>query len=243
MNMLPSKRPASSAARRLLSVATSGPHKKLVANMLERFGPEFAVILFVWDGSRFNEAEFSSCQVVYRAGYNKWDFARELLTPDSCSHLEFLFIWDDDLDASRFDPEVFLSVMSENRLEVAQPALTHDSYFSHSITRQRPGVGRLTDFVEVMAPVWTAAAWAKWYTMLTPENPWGWGYDLAARSACNYERMGIVDCTPVRHTKRVTCLPEQFAGVKRFFAANPAFRVCRGVEFGPLTDSHAVRPC
>jgi hypothetical protein len=85
-----------------------------------------------------------------------------------------------------------------------------------------------------MAPAWTREGWLKWYPMLTPDNPWGWGYDLAARSACGYERMGIVDCTPVRHMKALTRLPEQFAGMQRFFALHPEFRRCRGQTFGPL---------
>jgi hypothetical protein len=228
-----------SAARRMLAIATSERHKKSVAKMVDRFGPAFDISLFVWDGSQFDEPEFSSCRVIQRAGYNKWDFARELLPPEKCSHIECLFLWDDDLDVSQFDPEAFLSIMRENGLEVAQPALTRDSYISHPITLQHPGVGRFTDFVEVMAPVWTAAAWAKWYKMLTPENPWGWGYDLAARSACGFQRMGIIDCTPVRHTKPPTRLPEQFAGMKRFFAANPSYQVCRGEVFGQLADTRS----
>jgi hypothetical protein len=224
-------------ARWRLAIATSGRLKNNVAQMVARFPPTFDIWLFVWDGARFDEPEFGRCRIIHRDGYNKWDFAREFLNPEECSHLEVMLLWDDDLELSRFDPDRFVAIMQENRLEVAQPALTLDSYVSHEITRERPGVGRMTDFVEVMAPAWTAPAWTKWYQMLTPENPWGWGYDLAARSACGYERMGIIDCTPVRHIKPLTRLPEQFAGMRRFFSTNPTYRPCRGIVIGSLIDS------
>lgn len=231
-------RPADSSVgkRRLLAVPTSAAHKALVVAMVERFRPAFDVWLFVWDGTSFDERAFRECRVIHRDGYNKWDFAREFLVPDLVRDYDFLFAWDDDLDLSPFDPDEFLAVVSRNCLELAQPALTRDSYYSHSITLQQPGIGRLTDFVEVMAPVWTRDAWPRWYRMLTPDNPWGWGYDLAARSACGYQRMGIIDCTPVRHLKPLTRLPEQFADLRQFFNDHPEYEPSRRRVLGELVS-------
>lgn len=225
---------------RLLAVPTSGAHREIVAAMVERFRPQFDVWLFVWDGSLFESSEFRDCHVIHVNGYNKWDFARDFLAPDIVREYEFLFVWDDDLNVTNFDPDLFLAVMSHNRLEMAQPALSRDSYFSHRITLQRQGIGRLTDFVEVMAPVWTRAAWPAWYKMLTPDNPWGWGYDLAAHSACGYERMGIVDCTTVRHSKPFTRLPKQFADMRQFFADHPDYEPCRGRVYGALDAPRTI---
>ncbi len=206
----------------------------MVAAMVQRFRPQFDIWLFVWDGEPFSEPAFSSCRVVYRDGYNKWDFVRELMAPDQVCAYEHLFVWDDDLDITLFDPEFYLTVMTHNRLELAQPALTRDSYVSHRITLQQAGVGRFTDFVEVMAPVWTREAWPRWYEMLTPDNPWGWGYDLAAQSACGYKRMGIIDCTPVRHAKPLTRLAQQRDDMRQFFAEHPEYVPCERRVLGPL---------
>ena len=105
---------------------------------------------------------------------------------------------------------------------------------SHRITLQQPGIGRLTDFVEVMVPAWTRSAWERWHAMLTPENHWGWGYDLAARSACGYERMGIIDCTPVKHVQPFNQNPSRADEMRRFFQAHPHYKMARGQVFGPL---------
>jgi hypothetical protein len=240
MTMDSSAAPNLANGKRLLAVPTSAAHKQSVAALIEIFRHRFDVWLFVWDDSFFDEPEFASCRIVQRDGYNKWDFVREFMSPADVQAYEFLFVWDDDLDVSQFAPESFLGIVIENNLQMAQPALSRDSYISHRITQQQPGIGRFTDFVEVMAPVWTRVAWPKWHAMLTPENPWGWGYDLAARSACGYQRMGIVDCTPVRHTKPFTRLPEQFADRRRFFAAHPEYQPCQGREFGPLVSAESV---
>jgi hypothetical protein len=218
----------------LLAIATSARFRETAAKAVGRFGEQFDKWLFVWDESRFDEPAFSGCRIEQRRGYKKWDFARELLTPDVCEPYEFLFFWDDDLETSQFNPELFIEIMLRNQLELAQPALAVGSYFSHRITLQQPGIGRLTDFVEVMAPVYTRAAWRKWYPMMVPDNQWGWGYDVVARSACGYERMAIVDYTPVTHLQPLNQDPTRGAEMARFFAAHPHYERARGVVFGPL---------
>lgn len=218
----------------LLAVAASAAHKDRVAATVGRFGPSFDKWIFVWDGSAFDDDAFEGCRIVRRDGWIKWEFARELLTPQACAEYDYMFFWDDDLDTSQFYPELFLEIMARNRLELAQPALAEGSYVSHRITFQQPGIGRLTDFIEVMAPAWTRDAWVKWHAMLHPENKWGWGYDLAAKSACGYDRMGIVDCTPVTHVQPVSRSHERMAEMDRFFAAHPHYQRASGQVLGWL---------
>jgi hypothetical protein len=218
----------------LLAIAASARHQAAVANTVQRFGDAFDKWIFVWDDSPFDDPMFVDCRIERRRRYRKWDFARELLTPDACDPYDLLFFWDDDLEISNFSPALFVELMVRNQLEMAQPALTPTSYCSHPITLQQLGLGRLTDFVEIMAPVYTRAAWQKWYAMMTPENQWGWGYDLAARSACGYQRMGIVDCLPVSHFQPVNDEPTRPDELTRFFAANPHYESARGLVFGPL---------
>jgi hypothetical protein len=68
----------------------------------------------------------------------------------------------------------------------------HDADPTYSI------VGRLTNFVEIMVPVFSARAWREIYGYLQPDNVSGWGYDLVPLG-----RRGIVDVLPVEHTRPV----------------------------------------
>ena len=75
--------------------------------------------------------------------------------------------------------------MRRNELSVAQPALVSKENSSLTITIKNPSykIGRHTDFVEIMVPVFRRDAWKKWWEILEPEwNFWGWGYDKIFKS-------------------------------------------------------------
>jgi hypothetical protein len=87
--------------------------------------------------------------------------------------------------------------MVKYKLDVCQPALTTKSYYSHGVTLQTTCNLRLTDFVELMCPVYTKDAWLKLYNLIDIEiNIDGWGYDFV-----QFPRMGIMDKYPVTHTR------------------------------------------
>jgi Protein of unknown function (DUF707) len=107
----------------------------------------------------------------------------------------------------------FAGIMRANRLDMAQPSIQSPHGLSHAITKHRPCqapwrdpdgktvhpvVGRLTNFVEIMAPVFTREAWREFYGYLDSENRSGWGYDYIPLG-----RRGIVDAMPVVHTRAV----------------------------------------
>jgi hypothetical protein len=92
-------------------------------------------------------------------------------------------------------------LMAEAGLSVAQPAIHPSSgnHYSHPITLQVAGVTwRQTDFVEVMCPILTREAFLR-----TPFSDAGfsaWGLEAWWGAK---ERCGILDATPVRHTRPV----------------------------------------
>lgn len=179
--------------------------KPLLKKILESVDiPNIDFLLFVYDGSVFDEPFFERCKFIYEKGL-KWQYMKKYLTEEYCRPYDYIFIWDDDLELQTFSFRQFIEIMQRNGLELAQPALTHTSYFSHKITLQtNQKVGRFTTFVEVMAPVFTREAWSRFWGMISEtDNYWGWGYDLLARSRCHYKRMGIVDSQTVRHTRPV----------------------------------------
>ncbi len=154
----------------------------------------------------------SATRVVRDQGH-KWQLALRHLTPETVGGYDFVFFWDDDLDAAGFDPVRFVRIMLANRLEMAQPAIESPHGLSHPITARSPlpppwrfknpdelfpVVGRLTNFVEIMAPVFTRPAWIEFHGYLTADNRSGWGYDYIPLG-----RKGIVDALPVTHTRPV----------------------------------------
>ena len=159
--------------------------------------------------------------IVRDRGY-KFQLALRHLHPDKVEAYDFIYFWDDDLRVTNFDPLGFAEIMRINHLDMAQPEVSSSYGLSHSITkphklgspvRSPDGkttysiVGRLTNFVEIMAPVFTRDAWRTFYGYLVPENCSGWGYDYVPMG-----RKGIVDLMTVEHTRPVQSITIQSMG-------------------------------
>jgi hypothetical protein len=186
---------------------------------------------------QYDESELTvpdNVRVIHDAGY-KFPLALRHLHPDAVADYDFIFFWDDDLGVRDFNPEKFAQIMLVNRLDMAQPAIVSPHGLSHSITEHRPCpppwrspdgrsvhpvVGRLTNFVEIMAPVFTREAWREFYDYLDPENRSGWGYDYIPLG-----RKGIVDAMPVVHTRAVQSInAASEAEIRRFLDNQGLFR-------------------
>ncbi|MCB1129854.1 MAG: DUF707 domain-containing protein [Verrucomicrobiae bacterium] len=143
------------------------------------------------------------------ASGGKWQIAKDWIDPDDFEKYDYIFIWDDDLRIGSFDPMRFASIMRMNRLDVAQPAILSPYPLSHEITRPADlpdfgmagyeTVGRLTNFVEVMAPVFSREAWKTFHPFISEANCTGWGYDYFP-----FNRRGIIDLMTVEHTRPVS---------------------------------------
>jgi len=151
----------------------------------------------------------------------KWELARKNLDPSSLGAYDYIFVWDDDIGIGDFDPQRFVRIMEANRLSMAQPSLRSPHPICHPITVQQPSplpaglysrVGRLTNFVEIMVPVFTRAAWAEFHSYLSEASSLGWGLDYIP-----LPRKGIVDVMHVVHTR--ACKdhgPEAYAEMSSF---------------------------
>lgn len=204
--------------------------RERLREVVRRFGGLFDYWLFVYDGSGGWREEFPGCRFLEGWKLRKWGYMKEYLHPAALVGYDYVFCWDDDLDLLDFDVVKYLETVCRNGLEVSQPALTEDSHRSWEICVRDPlyPVGRFTNFVEVMCPVFTRRAWGAWWRMLDPwTNGWGWGYDQLAFTECRYARMGVVDSQCVRHAMPVvsgaTSAPAEMAGLlalkgRRLFA-------------------------
>ncbi len=215
--------------------------KEFLAATIARFGhDDFDWLIVSYDGTAFPERIFAHCEVVHDSGSIS-HLARVHLTPRRCQLYEYVFCWSDDLDIGAFSYRNFLDIMQRNGLEIAQPALTPQSAYSHGVTVQSLcGIGRLTDFVEFMAQVCTRQAWNSYWAMLKRlewhDNPWGWGYDRLAKSICGYRGMGIVDCEPITHTRLKSPADlRAWTAMARLLAACPEHRPSDQRVLGQLT--------
>ncbi len=197
---------------------------------------------------QYDDAEMevrSGTRIIKDRGY-KWQLALRHLAPETVAAYDFIFYWDDDLDCEDFDPLRFVRIMTANRLSVAQPAIQSPHGLSHGITAWRacplprrfkdsdeplPVVGRLTNFVEIMAPVFAREAWTEFHSYLDEENGSGWGYDYVPLG-----RKGIVDALPVVHTRPVQSINSASeAELRRFLDTQGLFRY-QPVEEGWLFE-------
>jgi hypothetical protein len=212
--------------------------KELLAKVIRQFGYEdFDYLIFVYDNAEFREEIYNRCNFIYQNGI-KWQFLRKYLTYDRYKKYDYIFLWDDDLDIGKFSYKNFIEIMKRNDLEIAQPALTDNSYYSHKLTlkNEKHKIGRYTDFVEVMAPVFSRDAWSRYRNMIESNpNSWGWGYDLLAKSVCKYKNMGIVDCESITHTRPIrsknTNAPEE---MKMLFKIFKGYRLAKKVAYKRL---------
>lgn len=226
--------PTISDSPRILYVSpVGGGAADLLPDVLSVFRKAGADILLL----QYDSADLDlppDVRVIRDRGY-KWQLAVRHLHPDSLTGYDYIFFWDDDLGAAGFDPDRFISIMRTNRLEMAQPSIRSPHGLSHAITRHRacprpfrcpkegkirPVVGRLTNFVEIMAPVYTRESWREFYGYLDPDNRSGWGYDYIPLG-----RKGIVDALPVIHTRAVQSINhESETDIKRFMDDQGIFR-------------------
>jgi hypothetical protein len=231
---------------RYLFAAPIGKTEKLLfEKLLKKFGhQDFDYVIFVYDDTTFNEPIYEQCKIIREAGA-KWHFAKKYLTPEFCSKYIYIFVWDGDIDVETFSYKNFMDIVKRNNLEMAQPALaaTRDSrnYHNHLVTLKDASypIGRYTDFVEVMIPVFRQDAWVKFWNMIEDDyNCWGWGYDFLAKSVCGYKNMGIVDCEAVTHTRPPSAskadTAKRRADMERFFQFNRSHAMTRFSAYGGL---------
>jgi hypothetical protein len=192
----PAEAPA--PARRCLYFSPVGKAGKAILQQIVELFPagQFDFLIVGYDDTDFSDLD-GRIELIRDRG-QKWRLIKKHLTPERVAAYDYVFMWDDDILPVNFDPVEFVSILRRNRLDIAQASLTTDSYSFHPITVVQPNaVGRLTNFVEIMCPVYSSKIWPEIYRYIEPDiNELGWGYDLIPLG-----RKAIVDCMTVRHTR------------------------------------------
>ncbi|CAH2600536.1 conserved protein of unknown function [Rhodovastum atsumiense] len=137
----------------------------------------------------------------------KWPALHALLTrhPEFTTGYRYIWLPDDDLMTCGAEIDRMFDICRDWQLEVAQPALTWNSYISHPITLRNAGtLLRFTDFVEIMAPCLSAPTLQRALPLFDASLS-GWGIDHAWPRIVHDPARGIavIDAVSVRHTRPV----------------------------------------
>ncbi|KAK6159673.1 hypothetical protein DH2020_003054 [Rehmannia glutinosa] len=179
-------------------------------------GEDFVVMLFHYDGivDEWRDFEWND-RVLHVSARNqtKWWFAKRFLHPDVVAEYEYIFLWDEDLGVENFRPGRYLSIIKEEGLEISQPALDLGKSEVHHHITVRPeikGAQIITldeyllmlsskmwcSWVEMMAPVFSRAAWRCVWYMIQNDLIHAWGLDMQLGYCAQGDRtakVGVVD--------------------------------------------------
>ena len=160
----------------------------------------------------FDKAQFDACRdaseadtIVFDAEPSRRKLATVKWLAQHGTILEpydLLCLADDDVEPVHCWSQIFTrfaEAAAHEGIGIGQPALTRESYFSHVVTLQVPQLKyRVTDFVEVMCPIFTRKSFGQVVNMFDATSS-GWSVDDAWMHAL-HEGI-IVDAAPVVHNR------------------------------------------
>ena len=145
-------------------------------------------------------------QVVTISG-GKWDGLYKTIEafPQIFDEYDYIWLPDDDIEVDCATINNLFQLMAEHKVDVGQPSLSWDSFFSIFLTLNVPNfILRYTNFVEIMVPCFHSAHLKKYYHEFK-NTMTGWGLDWVWAHSDAGEQMtaAIFDLIKVRHTRPV----------------------------------------
>ncbi|CAI0375108.1 unnamed protein product [Linum tenue] len=166
------KRPMS-----LLAIAVGIQQKEVVNRIVGKFpSSDFIVMLFHYDGvvEKWGDLSWSDRAIhISAVNQTKWWFAKRFLHPDIVAEYDYVFIWDEDI-----------GVKGKGRC------------FDNSTSPP------CTGWVEIMAPVFSKAAWRCVWYMIQNDLIHAWGLDTQLGYCAQGDRaknVGVVDSEYIVH--------------------------------------------
>jgi hypothetical protein len=137
----------------------------------------------------------------------KWPPLHRLLGSDALDWSGYEYVWlpDDDLATDGDQVSAMFDMASALGVSIAQPSLSWRSYFSHEITLNNPAFSaRYTNFVEVMAPVFSRSFLHRVIdTLGMSESGWGLDHVWPYLVTDPLRDCAIIDAVQVTHTRPV----------------------------------------
>ncbi|XP_078169777.1 uncharacterized protein LOC144564129 isoform X2 [Carex rostrata] len=205
-----------------LVVFTVGYQQKEIVNAaVQKFSENFTILLFHYDGrvNEWDEFEWSQRAIhISTRKQAKWWYAKRFLHPDIVAAYEYIFIWDEDLGVEHFNAEEYIKLVRKYNLEISQPALESSRFIIYEVTKRRNGTEvhneageapwvcpkhqpPCSEFIEIMAPVFSRDAWRCVWHMIQNDLVHGWGLDYVLRNCAEPARykVGVVDAQWIFH--------------------------------------------
>lgn len=162
-------------------------------------------LIVSWYGSTEYEPVADERVMVIKGG--KWDGLYKTITaiPDLLDQYDYFWLPDDDIATDCDTINRVFDLMRQHGLSVGQPSLSWNSYFTHFVTLNVPGLHlRYTNMVEVMVPCLNVKT-LRQILPLFAETMTGFGLDWVwTRLDEKPERKAaIFDCITVHHTRPV----------------------------------------
>ncbi|XP_020248426.1 uncharacterized protein LOC109825922 isoform X2 [Asparagus officinalis] len=224
----PKQKGHKSPSKSLLAIAVGVKQKEVVNQIVKKFSSsDFIVMLFHYDGivNKWRDLSWSDKALHISAmNQTKWWFAKRFLHPDIVAEYDYIFLWDEDLNVEHFNPSRYLSIVRREGLDISQPGLdTSKSNVHHRITARArkgdvhrriyklSGGGRCyenstgppcTGWVEMMAPVFSRAAWRCAWHLIQNDLIHAWGLDMKLGYCVQGDRskkVGVVDSEYIGH--------------------------------------------
>lgn len=142
--------------------------------------------------------------IVFRIG-GKYESLYELFrNSDLTERYDYIWLPDDDIDTTAADIDALFAAMQRHDLAIAQPSLTHDSFYTYFLLNNCPGfVLRYTNFIEIMMPYFKSSHLEEIYREFEG-NMSGFGLGRTwCRIGEGLSRAAIVDEIAVRHTRPI----------------------------------------
>jgi hypothetical protein len=118
---------------------------------------------------------------------------------------KYNWIWmpDYDIEISKEDIEKLFKLSIEYNLNLSQPSLSHDSYYSFDLLLHQANTKiRYTNFVEIMCPLFKSNALEKVLPSLITSYS-GWGQDYLWAYLLEYKNIAIIDDIIIKHKKEI----------------------------------------
>ncbi len=162
------------------------------------------LVVSLYDPEARFEHDSDISVIVQRGG--KWDGLHAFLSKsDALSRYDYVWLPDDDIFARSADIDAIFDAMRRHDLDVAQPSLTRDSYFSHFAFMSCPGFElRYVNFIEIMVPCLKARLLAA--VLEDFENSmsgFGLDYIWCRLSENPLYKAAILDTIALRHTRPI----------------------------------------
>lgn len=146
-------------------------------------------------------------RLLLRPGLTKWQGLAAVVAEHRAALEGYDAVWlpDDDLAVAPDVIERMFDAFHRLGLALGQPALADGSYFSYEwLLESRGFTARFTNFVEVMAPIFSREA-LRACAGTFGESVSGWGLDLVwpALLGLPRDRIAVIDASPVLHTRPI----------------------------------------